>query len=631
MPVKKVSDAPPAIQELDDVKLSLAQVNWILRVYDALKEQGKVDSPMAVAIEEFKKSFHVEDGKWIENEKEATLTASRVDLEHLDRYVIVPTGNRDPANVEDLRELEGDFGPAVYALWSDSMQSIVAFAFERSVYTEGQARAWVDKTMEEPVKTSWIEAYMKGFIASARQVFAALRLQPQPVTARSFDETRRLVQQALDARYSPPGPLNTIGALPYIIEIGNSMAIFDWDSKRYSIGYQIADDGTITLDDAPAEVTQGWRRPDGAPVSLHAFSVRLGPVLDAMETDDGLVWKEIIHPGQWFKGDSGNLVEITAKMIRSAFKAWKAGLPRHISVPADYHHDDTAGLVPVEHNRGFVEKLKMIGDKLFAGFRFTDPEIAFGVEHGNIADCSVYLQPDVIHPTTGEKFDWILQHVLLTNDPLVQDLSPFGAVPASSTDGRFVVQSYHPVQAQEVPTMPNEPQTQQTQQPPTPITLSAEDFALYGQYKGLKLSIGDIQAMVAERAKVCQKARDLEITRVVRAMEATEAHPGVVRIEGYRHWPVVIAAVEKALREHPAALALAANDDGQTGLDAIVLAVANAIPQEGRMALAVQPASSKAPVDPSLSEPNATEPTGEQVKEFATRLHPQRGATVAVK
>jgi len=559
MPVKKVSDAPPAIQELDDVKLSLAQVNWILRVYDALKEQGKVDSPMAVAIAQFKKSFHVEDGKWIENEKEATLTASRVDLEHLDRYVIVPTGNRDPANVEDLRELEGDFGPAVYALWSDSMQSIVAFAFERSVYTEEQARVWVDKTMDEPVKASLFGTFLSAVVAPIRQALSALQPQPQPVTA---------------------------------------------------------------PDSMPA---------DGAPVSLHAFSVRLGPVLDAMETDDGLVWKEIIHPGQWFKGDSGNLVEITAKMIRSAFKAWKAGLPRHISVPADYHHDDTAGLVPVEHNRGFVEKLKMIGDKLFAGFRFTDPEIAFGVEHGNIADCSVYLQPDVIHPTTGEKFDWILQHVLLTNDPLVQDLSPFGAVPASSTDGRFVVQSYHPVQ--EVPTMPNDTQSQRTEQPPAPapVTLSAEDLTLYGQYRGLGLSVGDIQKMVAERAKVCQKARDLEITRVVRAMEATEAHPGVVRIEGYRHWPVVIAAVEKALREHPAALALAANDDGQTGLDAIVLAVANAIPQEGRMALAVQPASSKAPVDPSLSEPNATEPTGEQVKEFATRLHPQRGATVAVK
>jgi hypothetical protein len=114
-------------------------------------------------------------------------------------------------------------------------------------------------------------------------------------------------------------------------------------------------------------------------------------------------------------------------------------------------------------------------------------------------------------------------------------------------------------------------------------------------------------------------------------MEATETHPGVTRIEGYRHWPVVIAAVEKALREHPKALALAANDDGQTGLDAVVLEVANAIPQEARMALAAQPASSKAPVDPSLSEPNATEPTGEQVKEFAGRLHPQRGATVAVK
>jgi len=560
MPVKKVSDAPPAIQELDDAKLTLAQVNWILRVYDALKEQGRVDSPMAVAISQFKKSFHIEDGKWVENEKEASRTASMVDLEHLDRYVVIPTGNRDPANVKDLRELEGDFGPAVYALWSNALQSIVAFAFERSAYTEEQAREWVKKTMEEPVKTSILGAFLSAVVAPLRQALATLQPRPQPVAGDS--------------------------AIP---------------------------------DSTPA---------DTAPITLHAFPVRLGPVLDAMETDDGLVWKEIVHPGQWFRSNTGDLVEITIKMIRSAFKAWKAGLPRHISVPADYHHDDTGGLVPVEDNRGFVEKLKMIGDKLFAGFHFTDPKIAFGVEHGNVADCSVYLQPDVIHPDTGEKFDWILQHVLLTNNPLVQDLSPFGAVPASGTDGRFVVQSYYPVQ--EVP-MPNEPQTQQTQQPPAQgVALSAADAALFDQYRGLGLSVGDIQTMVAERAKVCQKARDLEITRVVRAMEATEAHPGVTRIEEFRHWPVVIAAVEKALRERPKALALSADDDGQTGLDAVVLEIVNAIPQEGRMALSAQPAGSKAPTDPSLSETKPTEPTDEQVKTFAGRLHPQKGAAVGI-
>ena len=54
MPVKKISDAPANIRELDDVKLTLAQINKVLEIYDALKAQKKVKNPMAVAIGQFK-------------------------------------------------------------------------------------------------------------------------------------------------------------------------------------------------------------------------------------------------------------------------------------------------------------------------------------------------------------------------------------------------------------------------------------------------------------------------------------------------------------------------------------------------------------------------------------------------
>ena len=76
MPVKKISDAPANIRELDDVKLTLAQINKVLEIYDALKAQKKVKNPMAVAIGQFKKSYHVSGGKWVKNEEEAT-TATR--------------------------------------------------------------------------------------------------------------------------------------------------------------------------------------------------------------------------------------------------------------------------------------------------------------------------------------------------------------------------------------------------------------------------------------------------------------------------------------------------------------------------------------------------------------------------
>lgn len=83
MPVEKISDAPANIQELDDVKLTLAQVNWILNVYDGLEGDPDIENPMAVAISQFRKSWRVEDGAWVKRETkgEATLAEASRDEE----------------------------------------------------------------------------------------------------------------------------------------------------------------------------------------------------------------------------------------------------------------------------------------------------------------------------------------------------------------------------------------------------------------------------------------------------------------------------------------------------------------------------------------------------------------------
>jgi len=349
-------------------------------------------------------------------------------------------------------------------------------------------------------------------------------------------------------------------------------------------------------------------------VFLHRFAVRLGDGDEAEDDkDDGLIWKELIHPGEWFKSDTGRKVQVTAEIIKGVFAAWKAGLPKLISVPSDSHHNQSDGIVPVESNRGFVEKLKLIGDKLFGGFKLTDPEVSYGVQVGNIADCSVYLQPEIIHYETGEKFPWSLRHVLLTNDPLAQGLGPFGAIPANRDDRGVIVQSYRQV-SEEV----NEMSKQDTEQPQG-LTLSAEDAATFEELKGLGLSATEIKALVAERDAVRQKARGLEITQIVRALEGSEQHDDVTQVDDTRHWPVVCAAVEKALSEQPQALAMSADDDGKTGLDAVVLAVVNALPAEARMALQAQPIGDKKPDDPSLA-PEDGEPTDDQIDELDSRL-----------
>lgn len=463
-----------------------------------------------------------------------------MNLEQLrDQYVIISAeGAKALEAIEDLRELEGDFGRGIKLLWSDGEQSIVAYAFAKSQFDQSQAQMWVDE-------------YTKA-----------------PAAATVADIVRGVIQ-----------------------------AVSDKFGKNTN------------------EMKLTTTQPD--PVQLIALSLTLGDGDEAAEDDD-LTWKEIIHPGQWFKRDSGDILEITADIIASAYQAFKDGLPKYVSVPATPYHPHT---VPVNENRGFAEKLKLVGERLFAGFRFTDPATAAGVEDGSIADVSVYLEPDATHPTTGKVYDWILTHVLLTNNPLVQDLEPFGApLPASANGTQYQVTHYAQKahNKQEVTNMANEN-----------ISAEALAFAEFAEAQGL--SVSDVQTMLDERATAQAalqatraKARGLEITRIVRALEGVETHAAVMQVENTRHWPVVIAAVETALREQPETMALSADDDGGTSLDTVLMAVVNAIPAEGRMVIEAQPTGAKEHEDPTLDKPRKF--TDEEIRTYAAGLHPSRGA-----
>lgn len=545
-----------------------------------------------------------------------------IDLKDLNKYVVIQTGEQSLDAVDDLREMEGDFGNGIYPLWSDGLQSIVAFAFEPAHFKEEEARAWVEEAIEKKPAELSVASVLQAVIGPIVKALSGSGQRKKPPRAgvglRSFGEIRRLVEQALDDQYGVVDE-NNLKECPWIVEIGTSVVIFEIQRERYAATYQIGEDDQVTLGER-GPVDEQWVREDGSPVMLHAFAMKLGAGDEADEGDDELTWKEIIHPGKWFKSDTGREVECTADMIKEVFRAWQAGLPKLISVPTDSHHDYTGGLVPAESNRGFVEKLKLIGDRLFGGFKFTDPNVEYGVGVGSIADVSVYLQPSVFHPTSGEKFGWMLEHVLLTNAPLAQGLAPFGdALPvgASSGEGRCVVQFYQ--QSEEVNKMKKKVLQSDPQE--GALTLSAEDAATLEQFKGLALSVADVKAMVAEREQVRQKARDLEITQVVRALEAQDEHAGVVRVEGRRHYPVVCAAVEKALREQPAGLALSANDDGQTGLDTVVLEIVNAIPADGRMAMDANdgPSGQKVVNDDTLTGADA-EASVEQIDKLGERI-----------
>lgn len=50
---------------LDETPLTLGQINWLSRVFDAIRNEGNVDEPMAVAIAQFRRRYRVEDGHWV--------------------------------------------------------------------------------------------------------------------------------------------------------------------------------------------------------------------------------------------------------------------------------------------------------------------------------------------------------------------------------------------------------------------------------------------------------------------------------------------------------------------------------------------------------------------------------------
>lgn len=100
MPYSKISES--RIKKLNGVNLTLSQVNWIARVADKLTSEGNVDNPWAVAISQFKKSFHVEGDKWVKNEKSAAK-----EYENYDDFDLIGL-ELDPNELEAVMKSRGE-------------------------------------------------------------------------------------------------------------------------------------------------------------------------------------------------------------------------------------------------------------------------------------------------------------------------------------------------------------------------------------------------------------------------------------------------------------------------------------------------------------------------------------------
>lgn len=71
-PYKTISDAKKAgfPTKAEGIAMTISQINKLASIYDALKKEGEVDNPMAVAWVAWKKIFKKEKNKWIKKEKQ---------------------------------------------------------------------------------------------------------------------------------------------------------------------------------------------------------------------------------------------------------------------------------------------------------------------------------------------------------------------------------------------------------------------------------------------------------------------------------------------------------------------------------------------------------------------------------
>jgi len=89
---------------LDGAPLTLAQINHIAEMYDAIKAKGGADNPMAVAIANFKKEYTKSGNRWVKRNAEGE-SAGVVTL-------------TDIASVTELPD-------AAQPIWNDTYQIVV--------------------------------------------------------------------------------------------------------------------------------------------------------------------------------------------------------------------------------------------------------------------------------------------------------------------------------------------------------------------------------------------------------------------------------------------------------------------------------------------------------------------------
>jgi phage gp46-like protein len=129
-------------------------------------------------------------------------------------------------------------------------------------------------------------------------------------------------------------------------------------------------------------------------------------------------WKELIRVGRWVNTQAGFALEVDGERLAAWKGRFGAMLDAGIRVPVPWGHS-----YDPRDNAGFVEQLELRDDALWGLLCIPDPQDAEKVGH-TVAGVSVSINPNFVDGT-GREWGEVIEHVALTNYPVVTDQANF--------------------------------------------------------------------------------------------------------------------------------------------------------------------------------------------------------------
>lgn len=328
--------------------------------------------------------------------------------------------------------------------------------------------------------------------------------------------------------------------------------------------------------------------------------------------EQGWIKKPILRTGEWTETPNGGQKPLKVAMVHLQMlkQAFDDGAFERVTVPKT--HAD----LPTE-NTGFVKALEieehpdMPGEYvLSAWIKFTDPDTEKAVRLGNVWNCSVMLEDDVVRPSDSKTFPIALRHVSLTNFPWIDNLPGF--TQASRDWLTYQLLDEQGADEMELSEEVRDQLTQLAKFSDAGITIE-EALELARNREQLVEREGKLQTQLLQLARTQRKSH---VKEVVLALEGKHSVDGVTVVEEHRHYPAVIEATRKALESLPLSGTMKLSRDGveqELNLESLVLSIVNAIPAEGRVALE-QPVLPQGEPRPMTDETDEEEVTVEQLE-----------------